>query len=372
VLRRILLGATLVAALAAPAAAAPPVLHAKAWYVVSTYDEAVLAQHDAAVPRPVASITKLMTVLVALEHARLDEVVTVPAAAAGIGEATIHLRAGERVTVRELVIGALVPSANDAAAALALHVGRGSIPRFVALMNEKARALNLSDTRFTNPHGLDSPGHLSSARDAVRVARAAMRLSIVRRTIGLRRALLRGRVFTTTDDLLGRYAPLLGGKTGHTARAGWSQVAAARRGGVTVFGAVLGGPSRARRNDDLEALLRWALGEYRPIAAVARGRTYATVHTPYGRPKVRLVALKPSVRPARVGRPLVERVVAATEVTLPVVRGQRLGEVQVYDGRRLVASSPLVAAETVPEPGRLGKLGWYARRTVHHLKELLS
>jgi serine-type D-Ala-D-Ala carboxypeptidase (penicillin-binding protein 5/6) len=320
-----------------------------------------------------ASITKLMTALVALEHARLDEVVTVPTVAAGVGESTIFLRRGERIPVRDLVVAALVPSANDASVALAHHVGRGSVSGFVELMNEKARALGLLDTHYANPHGLDAPGHVSSARDAVRLARVALRNPVIRRTVGLEQATIAsGRTVSSTDDLLSRYGPLLGGKTGHTTGAGWAQVAAARAGGVTVFAAVLGEPTRAQRNDDLEALLRWGLREYRRVTAVATGRTYATVATPYDRPRVRLVARRAVIRPQRVERPLVERVVAPTAVVLPVARGQRLGEVRVFDGRRLVASAPLVAAEAVSAPDGLGKAAWYAKRTLHHLAGLVS
>lgn len=366
--RTAIAGAALAALVGGSAAGAPPKLDAKAYYVQSGYDGTVLAERNASERRAPASITKLMTVLVALEHASLDDVVTVPAAATGLGESTIFLRASERVSVRDLATGALVPSANDAATALAFHAGGGSVFRFVELMNDKARRLGLRDTHFVNPHGLDEPGHVSSARDAVRLVRAALRNGFIRKTVALDHATLaNGRAVVTTDDLLSRYAPLLGGKTGHTADAGWSQVAAARAGGVTVYASVLGAATRSERNDELESILRWALREYRPVAAVAAGRTYVRVRTGYDRPDVRLVALRPVVRPVRAGRPLVEKVVAPAVIELPVERGRRLGEVRVYDGRRLVAESPLVAAESVSEPDGLGKAAWYAKRTLHHL-----
>ena len=371
--RAVLAVAVVLAALAAPAAAAPPGVQAKAFYVQSGLDGTVLAARNADARRAVASITKLMTALVVLERASLDDVVIVSPRAAGIGEATILLRPREVVTVRDLIVGALVPSANDAATALALHVGNGSLRRFAAMMNRKARLLGLRDTHFVNPHGLDASGHASSARDAVRLLRAALRNPFIRETVHRRTAeLAGGRTVETTDDLLARFPPLLGGKTGHTTRAGWSQVAAAQGPGVIVYAAVLGGASRAQRNDDLEKLLRWALGEYRSIAAIASGRTYARIPAPYGLPAIRLVAERPAVRAARLGRTLVERVVAPSRVALPVAKGQELGEVQVYDGSRLVASSPLVAAVGLAEPGRRAKVRWYATRTLHHLVGLVS
>ena len=354
------------------ASGAPPALQARAYYAESAYDGAVLAARDADTRRPVASITKLMTVLVALEHARLDEVVTVPRAATGIGESTLFLRPGERVTVRDLAVGALVPSANDAATALAFHVGQGSVARFVALMNAKAREFGLDDTHYVNPHGLDQPGHVSSARDAARLVRAALEVPLIRQTARLRHAVAAGRDVTSTDDVLALEPRILGAKTGHTDGAGWSQVAAARANGVTVYAAVLGSPTRDARNTDLLRLLRWSLAQYRPVAAVTPGRTYAVARSPYGRPEVRLVALRQVPYVLRAGRPLSEEVVAPASVTLPVARHARLGEVRVFADGRLVARAPLVAADAVHEPGLLGKAQWYATRALEHLGGLVT
>ena len=373
---RLILGlAVLAAALAAglgTAVGAPPAVQAKSYYVESSSDGAVLASRAAGRPRPVASITKLMTVLVALEHARLDDVVTVPAVATGVGESSLFLRAGERVTVRDLALGALVPSANDAALTLAWYVGGGSVARFVSLMNAKARELGLSDTHYVNPHGLDQPGHVSSARDSARLVRVALAVPFIRRAARLTHVVTAGRNVASTDDVLSLEPRILGAKTGHTDGAGWSQVAAARANGVTVYTAVLDSPSRSSRNDDLLALVRWGLAQYRPVAAVTTGRTYAVAGAPYGRPAVRLVALRSVAHVVRVGHPLVERVVAPRSVTLPLAFHARLGEVRVYDGGRLVARAPLVAAAAVPAPGLLGKARWYATRTLHHLAGLVS
>ena len=115
-----------------------------------------------------------MTAIVALEQARPSDLVRVSSQAAGIGGSTVYLRAGESLSVGELVRAMLIPSANDAATALALHVGNGSATRFVSLMNAKARELGLVDTTFANPHGLDEPGHVSSARDATLLVRHAL------------------------------------------------------------------------------------------------------------------------------------------------------------------------------------------------------
>jgi serine-type D-Ala-D-Ala carboxypeptidase (penicillin-binding protein 5/6) len=361
-LRLLVVLAALVAAVPSAHAAAPQP-QARAWMVQNGTTGELLAAHNERERVPIASITKLMTVLVALERASLDEVVTVTAATARVGESTIHLREGERVSVRTLVEAALVQSANDATHALATHVA-GSVPRFVQLMNARADRLGLADTHFVRPDGLDIPGHVSSARDSTLLGRIAMRNPFVRETVVKRTIVSEGRTMHTWNDLLATFPGLIGVKTGHTAAAGWSQVAAARGPGVTIYATILGSPTRDRRNDDLAALLRWGLAQYRVVPAVEAERTYARVGTQYGRPALRLVAEEGAVRVVRVGRPLVERVVVPAGVVLPVRRGQQLGEVQVLDGDELLVSRPLVAAETVTRPDRGDRIRWYVGRAV--------
>ena len=358
-------------ALCAPAHAAAPAVQAQAYVVQSSVDGHTLAARQATTPRAMASITKLMTALVALQYVSLDEVVTVPAVAASVGESSIELRAGQRLPVRDLVIGTLVPSANDAAMALAFAAA-GSVPRFVALMNREARRLGLDGTRYRNPHGLDQPGHVSTARDIAVLLREALRNPVIRRYAGMRRARLSdGRVVESTDNLLGRVGGIVGGKTGHTASAGWSQAAFARVGGVGITAVVLGSSSEAQRDADLAALLRFGLESYRMSKVVDPTRTYATIPVGWGLPPVRVVAPKAIVRPASAHRPLVERIVVPAVATLPVVAGQRLGKLVVTDGSRVVARSPLVAASSRGEPGVPARAWWVARRTVHHLVEAL-
>lgn len=373
-MRRVTLVLTAAAlVLAAGVPAAPPRVQAVAYLVQNAATGEVLASRNARERRPPASITKLMTVLVALELVRLDDVVTVTKKAASVGESSIFLQPGEQITVADLARAALIQSANDAAYALAAHAGGGSVPRFVGLMNAKARELGLSDTRFVNPDGLDAPGHVSSARDVTLLARTAMRNPFIRATVRQRSASIAGsRTLHTWNDLLATFPTLLGVKTGHTDGAGWSEVAAARGAGVTIYATLLGGASREGRNSDLASLLRWGLSRYRTVAAIDTARVYATVATAYGRPDVPLVARRRLLRVVHVSRPLVERVVAPVEVALPVRRGQRLGEVRIYAEGKLVASTPLFAARSVERPGGRDRAEWYVGRTFHHLWGLVS
>lgn len=350
------------------ASAGPPPVKATAYFVENGATGEILARERANARVPIASITKLMTVLVALERADVDDVVVAGPSTTGIGESTINLRAGERISVGDLVEAALVQSANDAAWALAAHVGKGDVDAFVRLMNTKARVLGLRQTRFVRPDGLDVPGHVSSARDVTLLARVAMQNATIRSIVDDRTATIAGgRRLRTWNDLLASFPGVIGVKTGHTDAAGWSQVAAVRGTGFVLYATLLGSPTRARRNADLAALLRWGLSLYAPVAVVDETRTYARAEVGFDLDPVALVAPRSIVRSARVERSLRERIVAATAVELPVRRGQRLGEVRVYDGARLVASSPLVAARAAVPPGFTDRATWYARRTFSNL-----
>jgi D-alanyl-D-alanine carboxypeptidase (penicillin-binding protein 5/6) len=139
-----------------------------------------------------------------------------------------------------------------------------------------------------------------------------------------------------------------------------------------VYGAVLGGDSRAARNEALQSLLRYGLARYRRVAAVDSARVYATAETGYDRPAVDLVAYRTLPRTVHESTALTERIVAPASVGLPVRKGQRLGRVEIWAGDSLVASSNLVAAAGVSEPGFLRKSAWFAERTAANLWDLVS
>ena len=355
-------------ALAASAQAGAPPVSARAFLVENATTGEVLAQRGAWARVPIASITKLMTVLVALERADWNDVVRVRATAATVGESTVNLRVGERITVGDLVKAALIQSANDAAVALADHVGRGDRQSFVRLMNEKAEELGLERTHFVRPDGLDVGGHYSTASDVTALAEVAMRNPRIRAIVRRRTdSIAGGRRLHTWNDLLGQFAGLYGVKTGHTAAARWCEVAAVRRYGVTLYTTILGSPSRSQRNSDLASLMRWGISRYRQTWVVQPGRVYLRAAVGYGKDAVPIVAARAVARPIRVDRPLVERVVAPTALDLPVKRGQRVGQVRVYSGKKLVARQTLVAGRSAERPGLARRVGFYAGRTFEHV-----
>ena len=349
------------------AAAGPPQPDARAWLVENPATGEVLTQHNATAQLPIASITKLMTVLVVLDHHKLSDIVDVDPKVTAVGQETVNLRGGERITVSDLLEAALIQSANDAADALALSVAP-DFGAFSDLMNAKARQLGLTESHFVRPDGLDAADEYSSARDVTRLALAAMRIPFVRETVSKTVDTIEGgRELHTWNDLLGVFPGVIGVKTGHTNAAGWGQVAAARGRDVTIYATILGSPTRSQRNDDLEGLLAWGLDQYQVVDAISADRTYARVQLPYGRPSLALVASKPQLDLVRSGRPLTERVFAPVALSLPVRQGQALGRVEVWDGSRLLGSRTLVASRSVARLGTAGRIRWYAHRTLHHV-----
>jgi D-alanyl-D-alanine carboxypeptidase (penicillin-binding protein 5/6) len=252
--------------------AAPPV-RARAAILVDESTGQVLFERNARSARAMASTTKVMTALLALE--RLDErrVVTIGSGPPQVGEESLRLRQGERLSIRQLLLGLLLKSANDAGVALAEAVD-GSEAAFVRRMNRKAAALGLEATHYVTPYGLDRPGHQTSARDLVRLWEVAMGRADFRSVVATRAARLPGgplslRRFVTTNQLLGTYRWTVGGKTGFTNRAGRCLVASASRGGRRLVAVALGSPNAF---PDVQALFDYGFAQFVRVRLAQRGQ----------------------------------------------------------------------------------------------------
>jgi D-alanyl-D-alanine carboxypeptidase (penicillin-binding protein 5/6) len=343
-------------ATASEAAAAPPQIQAKAAIVMEASTGDVLYAKNAEQRRPIASTTKLMTVLVALQRDDLDDVFSAPDYHATPAESLIGLRAGERMSVRDLLRASLLPSANDAAATIAVGTS-GSTKAFVAEMNKQAVALGLRNTHYTTPVGLDTPGNYSTAHDLARLAVVLRRNEFFRRTTDLPSATLRSgshkRVVINRNDLVRRIPVVNGVKTGHTNVAGYILVGSATRDGVTVITVVLGDPSENARDADSLALIRYGLNGYRARTELAQGRVMGKVGLRYrGGSSVQVVAGTTVRRVLRTGaHPTVTVTGLPTEVDGPLARGSRVGTAIVRDAGMVLARVPLVTAKPVSEAG---------------------
>ncbi len=197
---------------------------------------------------PMASTTKIMTAILAIEFGRLNDLYTVSEDAATVGGTSMGLRAGERVSLHDLLYGLMLPSGNDAAVTIAEGVA-GSQIAFVHMMNARARDLGLTNTHYMTPHGLDEPGHFTSARDLAIVARRAMQLPLLRKIVNTRTIVIRATRTHHTYDLqninyfIDWYPGATGVKPGWTPNAGICLVEAVNRNGRHLIGVVLDTPN---------------------------------------------------------------------------------------------------------------------------------
>ena len=217
-------------------------------------------------PGLMASTTKIMTAWLACEAGEPERVVRIPAEAVGVEGSSLYLKEGEALTRQELIYGALLQSGNDAALALAID-GAGSEAAFVARMNDCARSLGLQNTHYANPHGLDSEGNYSSARDLALLTAKALENEAFARTAATKSVTVAGgRVLTNHNKLLWRCPGCIGVKTGYTKAAGRLLVSAACREGRTLICVTVNDPQDWR---DHMALLDWGFAQYR-VEALAR------------------------------------------------------------------------------------------------------
>jgi serine-type D-Ala-D-Ala carboxypeptidase (penicillin-binding protein 5/6) len=350
-----------VAALAAaPCAAAPPsVARAKSAILVDGNDGGVLFQKDPDEHRAIASTTKLMTALLAIERTKPRQVLTSPGYNGLPAESKINLGRGERMTVHDLLQALLLESANDAAVTLAKGIA-GSPARFVDLMNRRAAQLGLGDTSYANPIGLDDRDNYSTARDLARLASRLMTDARFRRIVDKPGAVLRSgshrRAIGNRNLLVGRYPFVDGVKTGHTIDARYVLVGAADHRGARVVSVVLGEPSESARDSDTLALLRFGLSRFRRVPALAPGRPVANARVKYRDERVALVPRRGLEVAVRRGQRLVRRVDAPDRLEGPLPKGRRVGSVAVVRGRSVVGRMDLVTDRAVPGAGALRKV----------------
>jgi D-alanyl-D-alanine carboxypeptidase (penicillin-binding protein 5/6) len=350
-------------------ASARPALSAKAAILVAPATGQKLYGLDAGAELPIASTTKLMTALVTLEHTRLGKVVADPDYHPAPVDSQIGLVPGERMSVHDLLLAMLLPSADDAAEDLAYNVGHGSVARFVRMMNRRAHQLGISHTHYSTPIGLDTPGNYSSAADLVKLADYVLRTEpFFARAVALPRAVLRTgdqvRVVINRNDLVGRVRWINGVKTGHTLDAGYVLVASARRDGMTLLSAVLGTASETARDQNTLALLDYGFSNFRlstPIRAGAVLARPAIKDQTAKRAAVVAGATVTRVIP-RTGR-LRVRVEVPSQLAGPLARGAVVGSVVLLAGDRPIARVPLVLARAVPAVSALTQAGHFVTRT---------
>ena len=308
-----------------------------------------------------ASVTKIMTLLLTMEAIDsgtigYDDVVTVSAAAAGMGGSQVYLAEGEQITVEELLKAVCVASGNDAAVALAEKVA-GVHELFVERMNQRAAELGMEDTHFVNCTGLTAEGHVTSAHDIALMSRELiLRHPDIRRFTTIWMDTIRDGAFqlANTNKLIRFYDGATGLKTGYTASAGYCISATAERDGMELIAVIMKGPDKDTRNNDAKALLNYGFSTYTLVSAVPQ-EPLAPVPVVMGtadavQPVAETENTAVLVEKAKAGG-LTRTVTLEPQVTAPVTAGQKLGELTVLDGDTPLLTVPLTAAEDVARRG---------------------
>ncbi len=353
-------------------APAPPGVTARAWTLVDLETGEYLAGEGADGRLPMASTTKVMTGLVAFEMADegrvdLEEPVVVSEEAASYAVpaySNVGLFAGDTLSVRELLAATLISSGDDAAYALAEHLGGGGgeagVSRFVEMMNEKAAELGLRDTRFENPIGFDAEGHHTTARELARTTLAAYEHPGFAEMVGLQASAVttadREIPLQNTNELLYGYAPAIGVKTGTTPAAGPSLVSAARSGDESYVAVVLDDEARF---EDSANILEYGFAAHDRKEVVLEGERYAEAPVPYRRDEeINLVAEGPVDGLVATGEAVETRVEVVGEMPPEARAGTPLGRVEAYVGGEKVGEAGLVAATGYEEASIFRKV-WY-------------
>lgn len=362
-LRRALLPAVLVAlmggATASPVAAEGPKLDARSWILIDAESGDRLAARTPRKRLPIASATKLMTARLALSELQLDRELRMPPYQPAPAESVAGFATGERVSVRDLLVALLLPSANDAAVALADGVA-GSTGAFVRRMNREAQRLSLARTSYSNPIGLDDPDNYSSASDLARLTRRLRADERFRRIVAKPAATLksgaRRREVTTRNTLLRSQPWVDGVKTGHTQSAGYVLVASGERKGVSLISVVLGAGSESARDTESAKLLDYGFSRYRRERVLGAREQLGEVSVSHQAAALPLLPRRAVTVTVRPDQTVETTLVAPDEVEGPIEAGEPIGRAQVTVDGEEVAAVAAVAAEAVPAPGPLDRL----------------
>jgi len=350
-----------------------PKLDAGSWTLIDADTGLYLAGKDPDKRVAIASTTKLMVALVALdEGVNLDDQVTVSedaASYAGSIYSNIGLYPYDRVSVRDLLTAALVPSGTDAVYALAEYLGDGSVKELVGKMNDKAKELGLKNTHFKNPAGIDAEGNYSSANDLAKITREAMKYPEFREIVAKPEATISTQdreIDVVNTNLLVvpnsgyDYGPATGVKTGTSVQAGPCLVASAQSGDESYIAVVLDAAGDLQRFEAGRAALEYGFGEYEREPLVERGDPYAELKLPYRRGEtVNLVAEKDVVALAGPGLK-VEQHTTKKEAPPSAKTGLELGSVAVSVDGHSVGSSPLVVQKGYEEASLWQRVTYWA------------
>ena len=348
-LKRLLALALVCAALATQSAFAVDTSAASA-ILIEANSGRVLYSKNADDERLIASTTKIMTAIVAIENGKSDDIITVDAKSANTEGSAMYLTSGEKVSLETLLYGLLLCSGNDAAMAIANAVG-GGVDNFVAMMNAKAAELGMTHTSFANPSGLDDKKQYSSASDMARLAAYAMKNSAFARIVSTQSISIGGRTMTNHNKLLEMYDGCVGLKTGYTKAAGRTLVSCAERDGMTLIAVTL---RDGNDWDDHIALYDYGFGAYKETEIVSAEESVSVFRVEGGvLPSVSAVADSYFSYPLAADEHITRVITLPDKLEAPVHAGDEIGKMRFYLGEKEIGSVALVCGGSVDAAKRV-------------------
>ncbi len=326
-----------------------PQVSAKSAVLIDTMTGSVLYEKNARQQLPMASTTKIMTAICALEHGNLDEPFEIHPSAVGVEGSSIYLAHGEVMTLRDLVYGLMLHSGNDAAVAIAMRVS-GSVEAFADLMNQTAAKIGAVDTHFQNPNGLDDPQHYTTAYDLAQITRYGMKNSEFAKIAGTKETRIpwqgkeNGRLLKNHNKMLSLYEGADGVKTGYTKKDGRCLVSSATRNGFQAIAVTLNAPDDW---NDHTKMLNYAFDQYELCSVLQEGDYLRTVEVTGGiLSEIGVIAQSGLSLPAKkcTMPDAVLDMKIPDVLEAPVGFEQSVGQVDVYVGDNLVASVPAITS----------------------------
>lgn len=358
----------------------PPAILAETAVVIDAKTGQVLYDKNMNEQREPASTTKVITALLALENLDLGKTVTIDAETPFTEGSRVYLLEDENIKVEQLLYALLLESANDAAVALGKEIA-GSVPAFADLMNNRAKELGAKNTNFVNPNGLHEEGHLTTAYDLAMIAKAAMKNEEFRKLVTTYRYVIPAtnkqdtRYLYNTNRLIydektkvlvngvqrpAKYDGATGIKTGYTSHAGGCLIAGAMRGDTELITVVMKSTDEGRFADSI-ALMDYAFANYKSVKAMDAGTILGEIPVKHGSErKVQVVSKEDAYAtlPIEASLSMVNTKIKLDDrVQAPVAKGQKVGEVEIYEGGQLLGKVDAITAAEIPEGGILSIIG---------------
>lgn len=325
----------------------------------------VIYEKNSRIRSTMASTTKIMTAICAIEEGDLDKEIKIDPKAVGVEGSSIYLRNGEELTLRELVYGLMLNSGNDAAVAIACGVS-GSVEKFAETMNKKAKEIGVRDTNFKNPNGLDEEGHYTTAYDLAQITAYAMKNEEFRKIASTYQTTIKGseegtpRYLTNHNKLLKRMEGCIGVKTGFTKKSGRCLVSASERNGVTLVAVTLNAPDDW--NDHIK-MMDYAFQRVERKTLLKKGECLQTLTVTKGKKNsVKVVANDEFYVFALDTARYTTRYKCVKNMEAPIKKGQKIAEVEFYMGDTLIKTVDAVAKDSV-DPIK-SKTFWTAFRKI--------